>query len=76
LPPALIVAALVTWFLHGETWSLDDIKLAIGTFLISLAICHLAMAAMFSALQRESRIAALLRYYGDTTADQDMAIIE
>jgi hypothetical protein len=75
-PPAVVIAVLLVWALHGDTWDLGDIKLALGAFFVPLAVGHIAMAALFAALRRESRIAALLRYYGDLDAENEMAIIE
>jgi hypothetical protein len=76
VPPALVIAALLVWAFHGDTWDVADIRLAVGSFFFPLAVGHVAMSAIFAALRRESRIAALLRYYGDADAEKDMAIME
>lgn len=76
LLPVLVVAALATSFLRGSEWDINDARLAFVSFFVLLALAHVALASTFAALQRESRIAALLRYYGDTTAHNDMAFME
>jgi len=75
IPPGIVLALALLWWLHGDSWELTDARTGVGFFVIVLALGHLALGARFAALKREARIAALLRYYGAKDVPEEEALL-
>lgn len=62
--PAAIVAALLIIVFHGESWGADDIRNLFGAELAALLSLNFLLEKLYPVLDRESRVRALLKYYG------------
>ena len=74
--PVAIFAAVLVIVLHGEVWDWDDIRNLFVVEILTLMLVHFVLANSNPALQRERRIAALLRYYGAQDVADEEALLE
>jgi hypothetical protein len=72
--PALICAAALAIAMHGLQWDWEDIRFFLLMEALALAAIWFVLSKLNPVLHRESRIAALLRYYGARDVPQEESI--